>query len=89
GDAARVGSLLANDLQAPALSLRPDLAAVLDRGGRPPAIGRLLSGSGPTCLFLAADRAGAVQVCDGLRDTGVDALVARGPAPGAHVVPVL
>jgi 4-diphosphocytidyl-2-C-methyl-D-erythritol kinase len=89
GDAARVGSLLDNDLQAPALSLRPDLAAVLDTGGRPPAIGRLLSGSGPTCLFLAGDEADALTVCEQLRDAGTEALVARGPAPGAHVVPAL
>ncbi len=89
GDAARVGALLANDLQAPALSLRPDLAAVLDLGGRPPAVGRLVSGSGPTCLFLAGDGADAAAVRDRLRDAGIDSLVARGPAPGAHVVPVL
>lgn len=89
GDAARVGELLDNDLQAPALSLRPDLAAVLDTGGRPPAIGRLLSGSGPTCLFLAGDEADALKVRDQLRDAGTEALVARGPAPGAHVVPAL
>ncbi len=84
-----MGELLDNDLQAPALSLRPDLAAVLDTGGRPPAIGRLLSGSGPTCLFLAGDEADALTVRDQLRDAGTEALVARGPAPGAHVVPAL
>lgn len=89
GDAARLGELLDNDLQAPALSLRPDLAAVLDIGGRPPAIGRLLSGSGPTCIFLAGDEADALKVRDRLRDAGTEALVARGPAPGAHVVPAL
>lgn len=89
GDAAGVGALLANDLQEGALSLRPDLAAVLDRGGRPPAVGRLLSGSGPTCLFLAAEEADATKVRDDLRGAGVGSLVARGPAPGAHVLPAL
>lgn len=86
GDAVRVGSLLSNDLQAPALSLRPDLAAVLGLGDRTPALGRLLSGSGPTCLFLAADEVGAATTREVLRDAGVEAIVARGPAPGAHVV---
>ncbi|HSE10785.1 MAG TPA: 4-(cytidine 5'-diphospho)-2-C-methyl-D-erythritol kinase [Nocardioidaceae bacterium] len=86
GDATRLGASLANDLEAPALTLRPDLAAVLDLGGRPPALGALLSGSGPTCLFLAADEVDALKIRDVLRDAGTTALVARGPVPGAHVV---
>jgi 4-diphosphocytidyl-2-C-methyl-D-erythritol kinase len=85
-DPARLGAALVNDLEAPALTLRPDLAAVLERGGRPPALGALLSGSGPTCLFLAADEPDAVKIRDVLRDAGTNALVARGPVPGAHVV---
>lgn len=89
GDPVRLGAALLNDLEAPALTLRPDLAALLDLGGRPPALGALLSGSGPTCVFLAADEADAVKIRDGLRDAGTTALVARGPVPGAHVVPSL
>ena len=89
GDATRLGGLLLNDLEAPALTLRPDLAALLDLGGRPPALGALLSGSGPTCLFLTADEADARKVRDLLTDTGTTALVASGPAPGAHVVSAL
>ncbi len=86
GDAKRLAALLLNDLEAPALTLRPDLAELLQRGGRPPALGALLSGSGPTCLFLAADEADARKVLDLLTDAGATALVARGPVPGAHVV---
>jgi 4-diphosphocytidyl-2-C-methyl-D-erythritol kinase len=89
GDPARLGAVLRNDLQAPALALRPDLAGLLDAGAGPPVLGRLLSGSGPTCLFLCADEADALEVRARLRDSGATALVARGPAPGAQVVPAL
>lgn len=86
GDVDALAAALSNDLEPPALGLRPDLAQLLDLGGRPPALARLLSGSGPTCLFLAADEADATKVRDVLRDAGTTALVAPGPAPGAHVV---
>lgn len=89
GDRETVGRLLANDLQPAALALRPDLARVLELGGRPPAIGRLLSGSGPTCLFLAADEPDARRVREVLRGGGVTALVAHAPAPGARPLPAL
>jgi 4-diphosphocytidyl-2-C-methyl-D-erythritol kinase len=86
GDAAAVGDALANDLEEPALQMRPELLALLDLGGRPPALGSLLSGSGPTCLFLTAGEADAGEVRDLLTRTGIRALVARAPVPGARVV---
>jgi 4-diphosphocytidyl-2-C-methyl-D-erythritol kinase len=86
GDAVRLGATLSNDLEAPALTLRPDLADLLELGGRPPSLGALLSGSGPTCLFLAADEGDARKIRDMLRAAGTPALVAPGPVPGAHVV---
>jgi 4-diphosphocytidyl-2-C-methyl-D-erythritol kinase len=89
GDPTRLGENLLNDLEGPALTMRPDLAAVLALGDRPPALGALLSGSGPTCLFLAADEADARKVRDVLTDAGITALVAPAPAPGAHVVSAL
>jgi 4-diphosphocytidyl-2-C-methyl-D-erythritol kinase len=89
GDPARVGAALLNDLQDPALGLRPDLARVLDLGGRPPALGSLLSGSGPTCVFLAADETDATKIRDVLHEAGTPALVVPGPVPGARVVPPL
>ncbi|HEX6247158.1 MAG TPA: 4-(cytidine 5'-diphospho)-2-C-methyl-D-erythritol kinase [Nocardioidaceae bacterium] len=89
GDVDALAAALVNDLEAPALGLRPDLADLLRLGGEPPALARLLSGSGPTCLFLAADEAGALAVRDRLRAAGTTALVARAPAPGAHVLSAL
>lgn len=89
GDPAALAAALGNDLEAPALTLRPDLAGLLKLGGEPPALGSLLSGSGPTCLFLAAEEAQALAVCDHLRGAGVTALVAPAPVPGAHVVAAL
>ena len=86
GDPHRLGEALRNDLEEPALSLRPDLAALLDLGGRPPALGTLLSGSGPSCLFLAANEREASEIRDLLAGTGVSTLVVEAPVPGARVV---
>jgi 4-diphosphocytidyl-2-C-methyl-D-erythritol kinase len=47
---------LENDLQATAMALRPALAPVLDRLRAAGALGTLVSGSGPTCFGLFADR---------------------------------
>jgi 4-diphosphocytidyl-2-C-methyl-D-erythritol kinase len=89
GNTRALGSALVNDLQAPALSLRPDLAGLLDLGGRPPALGSLLSGSGPTCLFLAENESDATKIRDVLHEAGTTALVVRGPVPGARVASAL
>lgn len=86
GSTLEVAGLLSNDLEAPALSLRPDLADVLAQGRAAGALAAMVSGSGPTCLVLAADEPGAVRIRDVLARAGVSALVARGPVPGAHVV---
>lgn len=84
-----VAALLSNDLQAPALRLRPDLTEVLEQGTAAGALAVMVSGSGPTCLFLAGDEPAAAKIRDVLAGTGVAALVAPGPVPGAHVVPSL
>jgi 4-diphosphocytidyl-2-C-methyl-D-erythritol kinase len=47
---------LENDLQPAALALRPELAATLDRIRAAGARGAAVSGSGPTCFGLFADR---------------------------------
>ena len=52
--------MLGNDLQPAALALRPELEQVLASLQDAGALGALVSGSGPTCFGLFADRAAAV-----------------------------
>ena len=86
-DPAAVGPLLANDLQPAALSLRPGLRRTLAAGREFGAIGAMVSGSGPTCAFLAADAGHARELAVSLAGAGVCRAVARvhGPAPGAAI----
>ena len=88
GDPARVGPLLFNDLQPAALSLQPELRRTLTAGREHGALGAIVSGSGPTCAFLASDAAHARDLAVALTGAGVCRAVARasGPAPGAVVV---
>jgi 4-diphosphocytidyl-2-C-methyl-D-erythritol kinase len=64
GDAGAVAPLLRNDLQAAALDLRPSLRATLDAGLAAGALGGIVSGSGPTCVFLGRDRTHAADLAD-------------------------
>lgn len=88
GDPARVAEHLVNDLQPAALSLRPSLSAVLEAGDERGALGGMVSGSGPTVVFLAADRDSAIGLAAELSGTGLVRAVrhAEGPVPGARVV---
>lgn len=86
GDPKAVAALLSNDLEPAALALRPGLRELLDRGRAAGALAAMVSGSGPTCVFLAAEEDSAAEIAAALGDVGVAALVARGPVPGAHVV---
>jgi 4-diphosphocytidyl-2-C-methyl-D-erythritol kinase len=88
GDPARVGPLLANDLQPAALSLQPDLRRTLTAGREHGALGAVVSGSGPTCAFLARDAGHARDLAVLLTSSGVCRAAARasGPVPGATVV---
>jgi 4-diphosphocytidyl-2-C-methyl-D-erythritol kinase len=52
-------AVLDNDLQPAAMALRPELALALDRLRAAGALGTLVSGSGPTCFGLFADRGAA------------------------------
>jgi 4-diphosphocytidyl-2-C-methyl-D-erythritol kinase len=87
GEPHRLARLLHNDLQEPAIDLRPDLGVLLDHGAEEGALRGLVSGSGPTCVFLcesadhARDLAGALM----RRGHGV-VLVANGAVAGAHIV---
>ena len=88
GDAVALGKALYNDLQGPALSLRPHLAQVLSIGHEFGALGAVVSGSGPTCAFLVRDAEQAVDLAVAFTATGVCRTVKRahGPVPGARVV---
>ncbi len=86
GDPARLAPTLHNDLQAAAVDLRPDLADTLAHGVAAGGLAGLVSGSGPTCVFLAHDAEHARGVAGDLRGRHATALVAHGPVAGAHVV---
>jgi 4-diphosphocytidyl-2-C-methyl-D-erythritol kinase len=88
GDLERLGRSLSNDLQAPAISLFPALRKTLDVGHESGALGALVSGSGPTCLFLARDARHATDLAVALSGAGVCRTVTRasGPVPGATVI---
>ena len=82
-----LGAALGNDLQPAALALCPELADVLKAGHEAGAITGIVSGSGPTCVFLATDAAHAGRIAAELNASGVcrEAVTARGPMPGARV----
>ncbi|GAA2382473.1 4-(cytidine 5'-diphospho)-2-C-methyl-D-erythritol kinase [Dactylosporangium salmoneum] len=79
---------LANDLQAAALHLRPELQQVLDAGIEAGALAGLISGSGPTCVFLAEDGRHAALIAADLEERRCCRAVrtAVGPVPGARVL---
>jgi 4-diphosphocytidyl-2-C-methyl-D-erythritol kinase len=88
GDAERLGRSLGNDLQAPAISLFPALRKTLAAAREFGALGALVSGSGPTCFFLARGASHATDLAVALSGAGVCRSVARadGPVPGATVI---
>jgi 4-diphosphocytidyl-2-C-methyl-D-erythritol kinase len=88
GNVKAVGACLANDLQAAAIALRPELHRTLDTGLAAGALAGVVSGSGPTCAFLCPDADTAEHVAALLATEGVcrAVRVASGPASGAEVV---
>jgi 4-diphosphocytidyl-2-C-methyl-D-erythritol kinase len=89
GDPERLGAALINDLQDAALGLRPELQRVLDAGRDAGALGGIVSGSGPTCAFLARDAEHGLDLAVTLAADGVCRTVrtAHGPVPGARILP--
>jgi 4-diphosphocytidyl-2-C-methyl-D-erythritol kinase len=86
-DPAVLARALHNDLQAAALDLRPDLAALIETGEAAGALRGIVSGSGPTCVFLAAGADDARLLAQDFRDRGHPvALPAPGPVAGTVVV---
>ena len=88
GDPRAVAGHLVNDLEPAAVSLRPHLRAVLDAGVELGALAGMVSGSGPTCVFLVDGREAAIALAAEMSGTGLVRGVrhAVGPAPGARIV---
>lgn len=88
GNAEAVGDNLTNDLQRPAISLQPALAHTLRLGVDAGALGAVVSGSGPTCAFLAGSDAHSIELAEALSVfSGVRAVRrAYGPVAGAQVM---
>jgi 4-diphosphocytidyl-2-C-methyl-D-erythritol kinase len=88
GHPAAVGDTLSNDLQPAAISLFPALRKTLAVGRELGALGAMVAGSGPTCVFLTEDAERAVDLAVALSGAGVCRAVARaaGPVPGVSIV---
>jgi 4-diphosphocytidyl-2-C-methyl-D-erythritol kinase len=83
----RLAAALHNDLEAPALDLRPELGDLIARGEADGALRGMVSGSGPTVVFLCENGDHARALADGLQDDDLPVvLVANGPVSGAHVL---
>ena len=90
GNPAEVGPLLTNDLQQAAISLRPELRRTLAAGIEHGALAAIVSGSGPTCAYLARDARHAAGLAVALAGAGVCRTVVHvvGPVPGASVTSI-
>lgn len=87
GDAEALGDALSNDLTEAALSLRPELQDTLEIGIEAGALGAILSGSGPTALFLASDEQHSLDIAFALSSASgcADVVQSRGPVTGARI----
>jgi len=88
GPPSALAAALANDLQAPALALRPELSRALRTATDAGALAALVSGSGPTVAALAEDEESAIRLAAELAGAGVFRTVraVHGPVPGARLV---
>jgi 4-diphosphocytidyl-2-C-methyl-D-erythritol kinase len=88
GPVPALAAALGNDLQPPALSLRPDLRRALRAATGAGAAAAVVSGSGPTVAALAEDEESAVRLTAALAGEGVYRTVraVHGPVPGARLV---
>ncbi len=85
-DVQKLGLAVHNDLERAAIRLRPELETVLRAGLGASALGGLVSGSGPSCLFLCSGPEHAASVARALTQAGYGPVsTARGPAHGARV----
>jgi len=79
---------LHNDLQDPAIDLRPELGRLIEHGESEGALRGIVSGSGPTVVFLCESADHARDLAGALMRTGHPVvLVANGAVAGSHLVP--
>lgn len=87
GEPLRLARALHNDLQEPAIDLRPELGDLIVLGEAEGALRGLVSGSGPTVVFLCESAEGARETGLALHGAGHEVvLTATGPVAGAHVL---
>ena len=86
GDPAMLAAAMHNDLQAPALHLQPSLTEVIELGEQNGALAGIVSGSGPTVAFLAADLDAALELQVALSAARLNVVRATGPVHGARLV---
>lgn len=90
GDVERLAEVMRNDLEMAACDLRPELAELIVNGEEAGALRGMVTGSGPTVVFLCEDGPHAREVAGALRDQGtLVTLVVNGPVAGAHLVETL
>ncbi|HET9171524.1 MAG TPA: 4-(cytidine 5'-diphospho)-2-C-methyl-D-erythritol kinase [Actinospica sp.] len=89
-DTVAIGAALYNDLQPAAIEVLPEIGELLEIGRAAGACGTLVSGSGPTTVYLVDGPVAAANVEAELRASGHCRAVrrARGPVPGANIVNV-
>lgn len=86
GDPHMLAESLFNDLQAPSLHLSPGIARVIEIGEANGALAGIVSGSGPTVAFLAADIDNALDLQIALSAARLTVVRATGPVHGARVI---
>ena len=86
-DPGHLAAALHNDLEAPAIDLRPELGDLVAHGEAEGALRGLVSGSGPTVVLLCESGDHARDLADRLQGDDLPVvLVANGPVAGAHVL---
>lgn len=86
GDPYKLAEAIHNELQPATLALAPELASILELGEASGALAGIVSGSGPTTAFLAADADAAHHLSAVLAATGLSVLSATGPVHGARLL---
>jgi 4-diphosphocytidyl-2-C-methyl-D-erythritol kinase len=88
GPASALAEAVTNDLEAPAIALRPELRRALRAATDAGALAAFLSGSGPTVAALVEDEDAAVRLAATLAGEGHfrTLRVVHGPVPGARLV---